>query len=146
MRVVSDGEWICHNTWPQHGLKLPVQVVTMSGRVLLDLTEDGLWWPGDPFVITSTLTSVSHPLPPQADRDQADHPDRTRVLEKIRFAGLRHGASKLTGCCKNTYKHHSRSSRLHQMIANLIYVSFCHDFEAFLFSLLPCRGCAGLLD
>ena len=64
MRVVSDGEWICHNTWPQHGLKLPVQVVTMSGRVLLDLTEDGLWWPGDPFVITSTLTSVSHTLPP----------------------------------------------------------------------------------
>ena len=32
------------------------------------------------------------------------------------------------------------------MISNLMYVSFCIGFEAFLFSLLPCRVYAGLLD
>ena len=45
MRVFFDGEWICHNTWPQRGLKLPVKVVRLSGELLLDLTEDDLVWP-----------------------------------------------------------------------------------------------------
>ena len=51
------------------------------------------------------IALLRRPLPPplpQADREQADHSDRTRVLEKKSCAGLRRGASKLTGCCKNT--------------------------------------------
>ena len=48
MRVFSDGEWICHNTWPpQHGLQLAVKVVGNNGEVLLDIIEDDLMWPDE---------------------------------------------------------------------------------------------------
>ena len=47
MRVFSDGERICHNTRLQHGLKLSVRVVEMSGKVRLDLKEDRLECPNE---------------------------------------------------------------------------------------------------
>ena len=48
MRVFSDSEWICHNTWPpQHGLQLAVKVVGNNGEVLLDIIEDDLMWPDE---------------------------------------------------------------------------------------------------
>ena len=47
MRVSFDGQWICHCTW--HGCvpKPPLKVVSLSGEVLLHITEDDLEWPGE---------------------------------------------------------------------------------------------------
>ena len=45
MRVLSDGDWICHNIWPpQHGLQLALKVMGEDGEVLLDVIEDDIMW------------------------------------------------------------------------------------------------------
>ena len=48
MRVLSDGDWICHNIWPpQHGLQLALKVMGDRREVLLDVIEDDLMWPDE---------------------------------------------------------------------------------------------------
>ena len=95
----------------------------------------------DFFIITKTLTSVSHPfLPPPGSLTT---PTRPGVLEKKSLAGLRRGASKLMDYCKNAKKHHSRSSRLHRMIANLVYVGFCMVLKHFCLASCPAGAAWG---
>ena len=47
MRILSEGEWICHHPWVHGEAKRPLRVVSLGGKVLLEINDSDVVWPDE---------------------------------------------------------------------------------------------------